>query len=224
MAAGILLAQAAPASAQAAASGQAAVTVLHLGDTASVQAPPDQLVAELSAQATSRSPATSQAEVNASVAQAMTSANRVAGVASRAIGYSVAPVDEKRTAWTAQQTVELRSADATALLDLAGRLQQSGLVMASLDWQLSEPARRKAHDAATIAALKRLQARARDAAAALDLHVDHLTDVRLDETPQFQPRPGPVMMMMAARASAPQATAAPETVSASVSADVMLHP
>jgi hypothetical protein len=57
-----------------------------------------------------------------------------------AIGYSVAPTDDKRTMWTAQQTLELRGSEGPAL-------------------------RRKAHDKATTGALKELQARAASAAA-----------------------------------------------------------
>ena len=124
----------------------------------------------------------------------------------------------------AQQTLELRGHDGPSLLDLAGRLQERGFATASLDWQLSDAARRKAHDAATIDALKRLQRRARDAAAALGLRVDHFQDVRLDDTPVFQPRPGPMMMMAARMPPPPQATASPEDVTADVSADVLLRP
>ena len=201
-----------------------AATMLHLGATASVQAPPDQLVADLVAQTTSRSAAAAQRQVNALIASGTSEARAVAGVEARAIGYSVDPTDDKRSGWTAQQTLELKGHDGPSLLDLTGRLQQRGFATASLDWQLSEAARQKAHDQATIDALKRLQLRARDAAGALGLHVDHLMDVRLDDTPVFQPRPiGPVMMA-ARMAVPPQATASPEDVSADVSADVVLRP
>ena len=220
----LLLAYVGDASAQPSSGAPSPATMLHLGATASVQAPPDQLVADLVAQATSRSPAAAQRQVNTLIADGMKTAQGVAGVDAQAIGYAVDPADDKHAAWAAQQTLELRGADGPSLLDLAGRLQEHGLVMASLDWQLSDAARVKAHDTATVAALKALQARARDAAGALGMHVDHLSDVRLDETPAFQPRPGPVMMMAARAAPPPQATAAPETVSADVSADVVLHP
>ena len=201
-----------------------APTMLHLGATASVQASPDELVADLVAQSTSRSAAAAQRQVNTLIAAGMTEAHGVAGVDARAIGYSVDPTDDKRTAWTAQQTLELRGHDGSSLLDLTGRLQQRGFATTSLDWQLSDAARRKAHDAATIDALKRLQQRARDAAAALGLRVDRLQDVRLDDTPVFQPRPGPMVVMAARMAAPPQATASPEDVTADVAADVLLRP
>ena len=158
------------------------------------------------------------------IGDGLKAAQAVAGVDARAIGYSVAPNDNKRVSWTAQQTLELRGSDAPALLDLTGKLQEQGLAAASLDWQLSSSLRRKAHDEATTAALKELQARAASAAATLGLKVDHLQDVRLD-APDFQSRRPLGMMAMAARTMPPpQATAAPEDVTADVSADVVLKP
>jgi uncharacterized protein YggE len=111
----------------------------------------------------------------------------------------------------------------STLLDLIGRLQQQGFLMASLDWQLSPALRRKAYAEATTIALKALQDQAASAATTLGLHVDHLKDVQLQPR---EPRPIRPMMAMAARASAPapQTTAAPEDVTAEVSAEVVLHP
>jgi uncharacterized protein YggE len=212
---GLALAQQSPPS--------SAETLLHLSAGGSVQTAPDQLVADLLAQDTSPSAAEAQRRVNALVAQGMEAAQSVSAVEARAIGYGVSPADEKRTRWLAQQTLELRSTDGTTLLDLTGRLQVQGFVTASLDWQLSPTLRRKAYAEATTIALKALQEQATAAATALGLHVDHLKDVRLQ--PQGL-RPIRPMMAMAARASAPapQATAAPEDVTAEVSAEVVLRP
>jgi uncharacterized protein YggE len=198
--------------------------VVHLSASGSVQTPPDLLVADLVAQATLPSAAEAQRRVNALMAGGMTAAHDMPGIDARAEGYSVGPTDDKRTAWSAQQTLELRGTDGPGLLDLAGKLQARGLVMASLDWQLSPALRRKAHDEATTEALKELMARVKSAAATLGLQVDHVQDVRLDG-PGFQPRPPYPMMAMAARAMpSPQATAAPEEVTAEVSADYILKP
>jgi uncharacterized protein len=210
---GLALAQPAP----------AGETLLHLSADGSVQAAPDQLVADLVAQNTSSSAADAQRRVNALIAQGMQAAHAVSGIDARAVGYQVSPADEKRTQWLAQQTLELRGADGPALLDLANRLQQLGFVTASLDWRLSPSLRRKAYAEATTAALKALQEQAASAAATLGLHVDHLKDVQLQPRMDGVLRP---MMTMAARAGAPapQATAAPEEVAAQVSAEVVLRP
>jgi uncharacterized protein YggE len=198
-------------------------TLLHLSASGSVQVAPDQLVADLVAQDTSPSAADAQRRVNALIAQGMQEARSVSSVDARTIGYEVSPADEKRTKWFAQQTLELRSTEGPALLDLANRLQQWGFVTTSLDWRLSPALRRKTYAEATTAALKAMQEQAASAAATLGLHIDHLKDV------QLQPREmGPVrpMMAMAARvgAPAPQATAGPEEVNAEVSAEVILRP
>jgi uncharacterized protein YggE len=199
-------------------------TMLHLSVSASVPASPDLLVVSLVAQNTAPTAAAAQRAVNALIAQGMQAAHGVTGVDARAVGYSVGPSDEKRTAWVAQQTLELRGSDGQALLDLTGKLQERGLAAASLDWQLSPALFRQAHDAATTAALKEMQARAAATAATLGLHVDHATDVRLDG-PVYQPRPSFSLMASAARAAPPpQASAAPEDVTANVSADILLRP
>ena len=203
-----------------------ATTILHLSATGSVQVSLDELVADLVAQATSPAAATAQRRVNEMMAAGMKAARAVAGVETRAISYSVSPNDDKRPTWTAQQTLELRGSDDPSLLDLAGTLQQQGFATASLEWQLSQALRRKAHDDATTAALKELQERAASAAATLGLHVRFLRDVRLDE-PDLVPR-GPFRVMgLAARsmpAPPPQATATPKDVTAQASADVVLRP
>jgi uncharacterized protein len=200
------------------------VTVLHLSAEETVQVTPDQLVANLVAQNTSRSPSTAQRTVNELITAGLKAAKDVQTVQAHAIGYSVVPTDDKRTTWTARQTLELRGTDGTALLDLTGKLQQQWFVAGSLDWQVSPALRRKAHDQATTAALKELQARAASAAETLGLRVDHAQDVRLDG-PAYQPRPQFATMAMAARAApAPQASAAPEDVTATVSAEYVLRP
>jgi len=209
-----------------AALGQAApTTLLHLSASGSVQTAPDELIADLVAQSTSSSAAEAQRHVNALIATGMQAVRGVTGIEARAVGYGVNPTDEKHTTWAAQQTLELRGADGPALLDLAGRLQDKGFVAAALGWQLSPGLRLKAHDEATTEALKSLQTRAAAAAATLGLHVDHLQDVRLNDT-ALQPRLAAIpMQAMAARmAQPPQATAVPEEVTAEVSAEVVLRP
>jgi len=181
-------------------------------------------VADLIAQSTSPSAATAQRRVNTMIDDGMKAARGVAGVEARAIGYSVGPADQKRTTWVAQQTLELRGTDGPSLLDLAGKLQGSGLAAASLDWQLSSARQRKAHNEATTVALKELQTRAASAAATLGLHVDHAREVQLDG-PIYQPRPPfPVMAKAALAMPAPRATAASEEITATVSADYVLRP
>jgi uncharacterized protein len=198
-------------------------TVLHLSSSWSMQVTPDELTAELVAQNTSPSPAEAQRHVNALMADGMKTASGVVGVEAQAIGYAVMPADDKRTNWTAQQTLTLKGSDGPAVLGLTNQLQAMGFVTASLDWRLSPALRRKAHDEATTDALKDLQHRAASVATTLGLHVDHLQEVRLDG-PVGQPF-APMRMRAAVTSSPPpQASAAAEAVVAEVQADVVLRP
>jgi len=56
------------------------------------------------------------------------------------------------------------------------------------------------------------------------MHVDHLQDVRMDEA-SLRPRQlAPMLAAVSRMSTPPQANAAPEEVTAQVSADVLLRP
>ena len=200
-------------------------TLLHLSATGSVQAPPDQLVADLLAQNTSTSPAEAQRRVNVQMSRGIQEAKSVSSVEARALDYEVSPADDKRSKWTAQQTLELIGSDGPALLDLTNKLQAEGFVTSSLDWRLSPDAQRKVMAEATTTALKALQEQATAAATALGLHVVYIKDVQLQPR-EYQPaRPMGGMMRAAAAMPSPppQATAAAQDITAEVSAEVVLR-
>lgn len=139
-------------------------THLHISADGSVSVPPDELVADLVAQASSPSAAAAQQRVNTLMAKGMKTAKATSGVEAKAIGYSVQKVEAEpvpvgrppaqREVWSAQQTLELRGHDGESLLDLVGKLQEEGFATSSLDWRLSPDADRKARDAAMIEALR----------------------------------------------------------------------
>lgn len=114
------------------------MTLLHLSVSSSVQASPDQLIADLMAQSTSSSVAEVQRSVNTLMVEGMQAARNVSGVDLRgvdlrAVGYTVNPANDKHMSWVAQQTLELRGADGPTLLDLTSQLQAKSFVAASLD-------------------------------------------------------------------------------------------
>ena len=229
----VLALSATPVWAQAPASGEAYanLTHLHLSAEGSVSEPPDVLVGDLTAEATSPSAVDAQRKVNAMMAQGMKDAHATEGIEARAMGYAVNQVDldegvvpvrphPRRMGWTAQQTLEVRGKDGDRLLSLVGKLQDEGLAVASLDWQLSPELGREARDAAMVKALQALRVRADKAAQALGLKVDHLQDVRVD-----LPEPMPIRPLMAMRMKAgpaPEATASPQDITSEASADVVL--
>lgn len=200
-------------------------TVLRLSASASISTVPDQLVAEMLAQSTSPTGIDAQRRVNALMAKGMQSAKAVPAVDARALGYGVSPGDSDHPSWTAQQTLRLQSNDGPQMLDLVGKLQAMGFQTASLDWEVSPTARRMQMDKATVAALRNLQQQATTAATALGMQVDHIQTVTIEPADLGGPRPMMAMMSVARAAGPPpQVTAAPEDVTARVSAEVLLKP
>jgi uncharacterized protein YggE len=165
------------------------------------------------------------------MAQGMKDSRAIDGIVARALGYSVNQIDldeavvpvpphARRMGWTAQQTLEVRGKDGERLLALVGKLQDEGLAVSSLDWQLSPEFARQARDAAMVNALQALLVRADKAAQALDLKVVQLQDVRVNMQGSSPIRPmlGAQMKAMVA----PQATATPQDITSEVAADLLL--
>ncbi|HUB48521.1 MAG TPA: SIMPL domain-containing protein [Acetobacteraceae bacterium] len=206
-----------------------AETLLHLSDTETVTAVPDELEAALRVEATSANPADAQQRVNAAMADALARARKVPGITISTGAYAVwhvTPTPQDRTDhWQANQTLNLTSHDGPTLLTLVGVLQHSGLAIESLNWHLSREAERKAHDQALRAAIAALRGKAADAAGLLDLRFDSFKQVTLGETaPPPLPRFAPAMVMAAAAPTPPSAVATDVPVSATVEADAILLP
>jgi predicted secreted protein len=208
----------------------AAETILHLSETATVMAAPDELAATLRAEATNRSAVEAQKAVNTAMQAAVARAKQVAGVTVSTGGYGVWHVGPDAAAkierWQASQTLNLTSHDGAALLTLVGELQQSGLVVGNLHWQLSRDAGRTAHQDATKQALTALRGRIDEAAELLGLRFGQFKSVRLDGShpqPAFRAMAAP-MAMAAAPAPPPTAVAEDVPVSATAEADAILLP
>jgi predicted secreted protein len=203
----------------------AAETLLHLSESARVMVQPDELAASLRVEAVAASAAEAQAQVNTAMAGAVTLARAAAGVSVTTGFYTVWPQAIVRPGgrqdWRASQTLELRGGDGAVLLTLVGALQQRGLAVSQLGWQVAAETERHARAEATRQALGNLRARAEEAAGVLGLHFDSFREVRLDAAARPHPMP---MRAMAASPSAPPPTAEaePVPVEASVEADVVL--
>ena len=209
----------------------AADTLLRLSESARVMVHPDELAATLRTEAVTASAAEAQAQVNTAMARAVGLARQTAGISVTTGYYSVwaQPRDFSHFAgkqdWRASQTLTLRSADSAALLTLVGTLQQQGLAVSQLGWQMAAATARHARAEATKQALGNLRTRAEEAAGILGLRFDSFREVRLDST-----RPQPMLRSIAspapalASASAPPPTAEAEDlpVEASVEADAVL--
>jgi uncharacterized protein len=208
-------------------------TLLRLAETATVAVRPDQIVAQLRAEATAANAAEAQQKVNATMAAAVARARQATGVTVNTGSYNVwrGPVvsgsanTDRAMRWQANQTLELTGSDGTQMLTLADALQQSGMATKYLGWRLAPDTTRDARRRATEAAVKALRGRAEEVAGLLGLRFVEFREVRLDNV-----RPMPMARMMAAAApmaaggAPPVAEAEDINVEATVEADAVLAP
>lgn len=216
LAGGPALAQALPPDGRTA---QSDITLLHLSATGTVRETPDLLVAQLVAESTSGNPSTAQQRVNRLMQDAGAAAAKLPSVHWRLDGYGVDRGGDRTPVWTARQTLRLEGADAGMLLELVSRLQAAGLVIGELSWTLSPQHLAAARAQASDQALKALRTRAEAAAGSLGLRVGTIRDVTLGEGEPIRP----MMRLMAATMSTPQATQDAQDVNEDASATIELR-
>ncbi|WP_419759292.1 SIMPL domain-containing protein [Acidisoma sp.] len=200
-------------------------TILHLTVTASVSAMPDELVAQLTANADAQTAGAAQAQVNKMVQTALGAAKGPSAVTASTAQYSVWHETDPKDVWHASQGVGLRSTDGGILLTLVGTLQQEGLAVGDLGWQLSPATTEKSYEQAMGHAVDLLTRRATTVARLLHLTLQGFQSVTVGEDagPPVRPLGQSRMMTMAATAAPPpSAQADAVTVSATVSGDARL--
>ncbi|HEX7968270.1 MAG TPA: SIMPL domain-containing protein [Stellaceae bacterium] len=201
-------------------------TVLHLTERSERMVKRDRLTADLRVEASDADPARLQAEINRRMAAALDHAKSVAAVTVATGGYSVYQQQASPQAparWHGMQSLLLASRDAAPLLPLAGALQQQGLALYSLGYELTPEAARSVEDELTSQALSRLRERAERIAGALGMTVERLRDVQVGNADGTPPMPHP-MQYKAMAAASPVAEPGDAAVSVSVSAEVLLAP
>jgi uncharacterized protein YggE len=191
-------------------------TRLRLSESASATVQPDEVVASLRIEARAATAAEAQEQVNRRMAAALASARGSAGVRATT-GHYAARADRDTQEFVAQQSLNLRGPE--ALVALVGQLQAEGLLLDNIAWQLTEAAQRQGRDEATRLAIRAVQDRGAAIARDLGLRVIALRDLYVEAAPEARP-------MMAARAmaaTAPSVTAEEITVTARVTADLLLR-
>jgi uncharacterized protein YggE len=210
-------------------SGEAARadTILHLSVSGSVTVMPDQLAAQLTANADAPTAGAAQLRVNQMVQAALGAAKGLAAITASTTQYSVWHETDPKDVWHASQGLALRSEDGGALLTLVGTLQQDGLAVGDLGWQLSPAAAETSYEQAVAKAIDLLTQRAGAVAQLLHLTLHGFESVTVgqDGGPPVQPM-GMMRMMAAAPVAAPPPSAQADvvTVSATVSGDARLVP
>jgi predicted secreted protein len=205
---------------------QAPSTQLYLQESATREVGQNVLVATVEAHAEATSPGEAQAAVNRDMAAAVERVQAVSGVHAATGSYNVyqrRDRDNKPVGWVAQQDLRLTSENPAALLELIGALQERGLNMNGLDWQIDEATRSKVQSELAIEAIATLRQRAEAIAASVGMRVGNIDTLRVGGAMEG---PRPMMMRAEAMASAPPPTALPdqETVRASVEAEITLSP
>jgi predicted secreted protein len=199
-------------------------TVLHLSVTATVTVMPDELAAQLTASADAPTAGAAQQAVNAMVERALGEAKPLAAVTASTTQYSVWHETNPKDIWHASQGIALRSPDGGGLLTLIGTLQQDGLAVSDLGWQLSPALSEKTYEQAIARAIDLLTARADTVAGLLHLTMAGFRSVTVGEDVGSAPRPMGMMRAMAATPPNAKANANAEvaTVSATVSGEAEL--
>jgi predicted secreted protein len=190
----------------------------------------DTLVAMLTARGETDNPRDAQAAVNAAIQAAIAASDSVEGLRRATGGYRVYQRYDRKgepTGWVAEQDLRLTTGAHADLLDLVGTLQDEGLLLRGLVYELSREAREALEDELTAEALTRLRERAVAIAGTLGAEVERIARLRIGGVGS----PPPVMpQMMEMRAVAQESMAPPsalpdrETVRVQVEGEVVLSP
>lgn len=205
-------------------------TVLNFTATERISLPQDLLTASLRIEARSSDPRKVQAEINTAMEKALAVAKKVTGVKVTTGGYQVYEqrLERNLRMWQGQQTLQLESKNAAAVLELAGQLQGSGFAMSSLGYSLSPERAESVRDELMVKALGSLKAKAALVARTLGKSGYDLVDVNLGGDMPVVPmyRAMRAEMAMADGAVAPPPSAEPgETeVAVTVAARALLKP
>ena len=211
------------------AADEPARTKLALSATAVREVEQDTLVGVLSAHAEAADARAAQAAVNRTMTAAIKKARAVASVRAASGGYRVYQQqdrDGRPTGWVAEQDLRLTGRQAAALLELVGALQADGLHVNGLTYELSAEARRALEDELVVEAIQTLRARADRVATSMAMRVQAIEVLQVGAAPGEPPVRPMFRASLAEAAPAPPPVALPdvETVSASVSAELILVP
>jgi predicted secreted protein len=201
--------------------------VLRLSESATRTVTQDRLTARLRAEAGGSDPRKLQDEINRRIAAALAKAKSIENVRAETGGYWVYEDVQQRRGqrwWGAQTLTLVTTAAPAALLELVGQLQQDGLLVGALSYDLSPEASRAVQRALIPEAVARLKARAETFGRALDLPRVRIREVRaLERETHASPMPRAMMAMRGKEeAAAPIAEPGETTVELPIEAEVEL--
>lgn len=197
-------------------------TRLSVTGSGSVDAAPDRVTATLLVQNEAAKAVDAQAKTNDAAHNAVAKAEKISGVTVLTDSYDVSEnrKDNKPSSWTARQTIQIRARDASALLDLVGKLQASGLLLEGVSWSLSPEHQKELYRQAEKKAVDDLRSRSSEIADDLGLKVSSIASISVGEPLTVRP----VAFMARAAMAAPTMRSEDQTVSATIRATVILKP
>jgi predicted secreted protein len=205
-------------------------TVLRLSETAEKPVRRDRLRAELRVEVTGANPRAVQDEVNRRMAAALERVRVVPTVKGETGAHGIWEERPQNAPprWRAMQAVILTGRESVDLLQLVGELQGDGLLLGTLQHELTPEAARAVEDELTRTALQRLHERAEKVAQAMGLEVARWKEVRVGSAGGQVPRPPMPIQAMRADAKAgmapPVAEAGEAPVRLTVEGEVVLQP
>ncbi len=202
-------------------------TVLHLSESAQKTVRQDRLTVELRAEAVGGDAARVQATINKRMETALDAAGGIPAVRAETRGYWVQQERPKDAPlrWHGVQVLALISADSATLLKLTGELQQKGLVVSSLNYDVAPETAKALEDELTAQALKRLRERIDRIATEMKLELRNIRNLQVGNVSAGGQPPRPLLRQaMAAEAAPPAATPGETTLQVNVNADVVLIP
>lgn len=211
-------------------------SLLHISATERREVDQDLLIASLRIEVENKNNKDVQNEINKGMKAALDLAKGYKDVKAITRGYNVHQYDlnggkrdrTRNMIWKGSQSVQLKSKDADALLELAGKIQEAGFIMGGLNYTLSPEVAAKVQDEMLEAALEKLSARAQRAAKALGKKDAELKEINTQGNSQPQPQHYQRNVKMRAMSAdmemaAPVASPGETTITMTVNAKALLR-
>lgn len=201
--------------------------VLQLGESAERMVVQDRIRAQLRIELGGGDPRALQGQVNQKMAAALERARAVAAVRAETQGYFVYEDKtlKRGQRWWGSQGLSLTSFESGALLALVGQLQEDGLVVSGLGYELAPETRRRIERELVPEAIRRIKETAETVARSLELPKSEIVRIRLGEAqaPPIRGFAAPALAMAERAAIAPPAAEPGETmVTVRIEAEVSL--
>lgn len=211
-------------------------TLVSLSATEQVEVQQDLLVANLRYETTNTDPRKLQDEINTLMKKALDEAQKVSSVKAATQQYHVYEFDRsagkgtrRDMAWRGQQGLMIKGKKADDLLELTGKLQDMGLSMSGLNYQVSPELLEETRESLLEDALKKLMAKADRTAKAIGKSKSELLQINVDMG-GYYPQPQMMRSDMAYEGAAMKTMAAPvaapgeSQITLTVSAQALLKP